>query len=78
MRVFLAICLFLPMTVVAVEKEEFSLVKNDQGKWCGKVYINKWTTVKRYKCNSQEEWEKLGYNFPIAIPKPKEGISIRG
>ncbi len=81
MRAFLAMCLFMPLTmssVVAGEKEEFSLVKNDQGQWCGKVYLNKWTTVKRYKCKSQEEWEELGYYFPVTVPELKEGVSIRG
>ena len=81
MRVFLAMCLFMPLTmssVVAGEKEEFNFVKNDQGQWCGKVYLNKWTSVKRYKCKTQEEWEELGYYFPVSIPKLKEGVSIRG
>ena len=83
MRAFLAMCLFMPLTmssVVAEEKEEFSLVKNDQGQWCGKVYSNKWTTVKRYKCKTQEEWESLGYNFPIReIVLPEDILhKIRG
>ena len=81
MRALLAMCLFMPLTmssVVAGEKEEFNLVKNDQGQWCGKVYLNKWTTVKRYKCKTREEWEELGYYFPVSIPKLEEGVSIRG
>ena len=72
MRALLAMCLFMPLTmssVVAGEKEEFNLVKNDQGQWCGKVYLNRWTSVKRYKCKTQEEWEELGYYFPVSIPK---------
>ena len=83
MKAFLAMCLFMPLTMSSVvaeekEKEEFTLVKNDQGQWCGKVYLNKWTSVKRYKCKTQEEWEELGYYFPVSIPTLKEGISIRG
>ena len=83
MKAFLAMCLFMPLTmssVVAEEKEEFTLVKNDQGQWCGKVYLNKWTTVKKYKCKSEEEWEALGYNFPVReIVLPEDILhKIRG
>ena len=83
MRAFLAMCLFMPLTmssVVASEVEEFSFKKNDQGLWCGKVYTNKFSTLKKYRCKSKEEWEALGYNFPVReIVLPEDILhKIRG
>ena len=83
MKAFLAMCLFMPLTmssVVASEVEEFSFKKNDQGLWCGKVYTNKFSTLKKYRCKTQEEWESLGYNFPVReIVLPEDILhKIRG
>ena len=83
MKALLAALMIMPMTmssVVAGEREEFTLAKNDQGQWCGKVYLNKWTTVKKYRCKNKEEWEALGYNFPIKkIVLPEDILhKIRG
>ena len=67
MRAFLAMCLFMPLTmssVVAEEKMEFNFKLNDQGKWCGKFYSNRWSNNMRYQCKFQDEWEKLGVKFP--------------
>ena len=67
MRAFLAMCLFMPMTmssVLAEEKESFNFKLNDKGKWCGKFYSNRWNNNLRYQCKFQDEWERLGVKFP--------------
>ena len=67
MKAFLAMCLFMPLTmssVVAGEKMEFDFKLNDQGKWCGKFYSNRWSNNLRYQCKFQDEWERLGVTFP--------------
>ena len=90
MRAFLAMCLFMPLTmssVVAEEKMEFNFKLNDQGKWCGKFYSNRWSNTMRYQCKFQDEWEKLGVKFPDTEEMQKmvdfdtpivSGGSIRG
>ena len=67
MKALLAALMIMPMTmsqVVAEEKESFDFKLNDQGKWCGKFYSNRWTNNLRYQCKVQEEWERLGVKFP--------------
>ena len=77
MKAFLAICLFMPLTmssVVAGEKMEFDFKLNDQGKWCGKFYSNRWSNTMRYQCKFQDEWERLGVTFPNTIPEFKKVV----
>ena len=67
MKALLAALMIMPLTmsqVVAQETEEFNFKLNDQGKWCGKFYSNRWSNLKRYSCKYQDEWEKLGVKFP--------------
>ena len=71
MKTFLAMCLFMPMTMSSVlasektdERISFGLKLNDQGKWCGKFYSNRWNNNLRYQCKFQDEWERLGVKFP--------------
>ena len=74
MRALLAMCLFMPMamsSVVAEEKMEFNFKLNDQGKWCGKFYSNRWSNNMRYQCKFQDEWERLGVKFPSEVPETK-------
>ena len=71
-RAFLALCLFMPMTmssVVAGEKMELNFKPNEKGEWCGKYYSNRWSNTLRYQCKTQEQWEKLGVNFPKETPQ---------
>ena len=66
-KALLAALMIMPMTmsqVVAEEKESFDFKLNDQGKWCGKFYSNRWTNNLRYQCKFQDEWERLGVTFP--------------
>ena len=77
MRAFLAMCLFMPLTmssVVAGEKMELDFKLNDQGKWCGKFYSNRWSNNMRYSCKTQKEWEKLGIDFPDTTPEFKKVV----
>ena len=90
MKALLAALMIMPMTmsqVVAGETEEFNFKLNDQGKWCGKFYSNRWSNLKRYSCKYQDEWEKLGVKFPDTEEMQKmvnfdtpivSGGSIRG
>lgn len=90
MKALLAVMLIMPMTmssVVAAEKEEFDFKLNNEGKWCGKFYSNRWSNSKRYSCKTQKQWEKLGITFPEHTPEFKRvvigepilrGDSIRG
>ena len=67
MKALLAALMIMPMTmsqVVAGETESFDFKLNDQGKWCGKFYSNRWTNNLRYQCKFQDEWERLGVKFP--------------
>jgi len=76
-RAFLAMCLFMPLTmssVVAEEKESFDFKLNDQGKWCGKFYSNRWSNNMRYQCKFQDEWERLGVDFPDTVPEFKRVV----
>ena len=72
MRAFLALCLFMPMTmssVLAGEKIEFNFKPNEKGEWCGKFYSNRWSNSLKYQCKTREKWEKLGITFPEDTPK---------
>jgi len=76
-RAFLAMCLFMPLTmssVVAEEKMEFDFKLNDQGKWCGKFYSNRWSNNLRYQCKFQDEWERLGVTFPDTVREFKRVV----
>ena len=67
MKALLAALMIMPMTmsqVVAEERESFDFKLNDQGKWCGKFYSNRWSNNMRYQCKTQAQWEKLGVDFP--------------
>ena len=67
MKALLAALMIMPLTmsqVVAEEKAEFDFKLNDQGKWCGKFYSNRWSNNLRYQCKFQDEWERLGVTFP--------------
>ena len=67
----------MPLTmssVVAGEKMELDFKLNDQGKWCGKFYSNRWSNNMRSSCKTQEEWEKLGINFPDTTPEFKKVV----
>ena len=67
MKALLAALMIMPMTmsqVVAEERESFNFKLNDQGKWCGKFYSNRWSNNLRYQCKFQDEWERLGVKFP--------------
>lgn len=67
MKALLAALMIMPMTmsqVVAGETESFDFKLNDQGKWCGKFYSNRWSNNLRYQCKFQDEWERLGVKFP--------------
>ena len=71
-RAFLALCLFMPMTmssVLAGEKIEFNFKPNEKGEWCGKFYSNRWSNSLKYQCKTREKWEKLGITFPEDTPK---------
>ena len=79
MRAFLAMCLFMPLTmssVVAGEKEKMELgfKLNDQGQWCGKFYSNRWSNTMRYQCKFKDEWERVGINFPDTVPEFKRVV----
>ena len=66
-KALLAALMIMPLTmsqVVAGEKAEFDFKLNDQGKWCGKFYSNRWSNNLRYQCKFQDEWERLGVTFP--------------
>jgi len=66
-KALLAALMIMPMTMsqaVAEERESFDFKLNDQGKWCGKFYSNRWTNNLRYQCKFQDEWERLGVKFP--------------
>ena len=78
MRTFLAICLFMPMTMSSVlasektdERISFGLKLNDQGQWCGKFYSNRWSNNMRYQCKTKKQWEELGVSFPDEVPEMK-------
>ena len=86
-KTLLAMLLIMPIamsSVVAGEKEAFTLRINDQGLWCGKFYANSYTTLKRYQCKTRVEWEELGVNFPkpktVVLGPPILGgdVNIRG
>ena len=67
MKALLAALMIMPLTmsqVVAEEKAEFDFKLNEQGKWCGKFYSNRWSNNLRYQCKFQDEWERLGVTFP--------------
>ena len=67
MKALLAALMIMPMTmsqVVAGETESFNFKLNDQGKWCGKFYSNRWSNNLKYQCKFQDEWERLGVKFP--------------
>ena len=71
-RAFLALCLFMPMTmssVLAGEKIEFNFKPNEKGEWCGKFYSNRWSNSLKYQCKTREKWEKLGITFPEETPQ---------
>ena len=71
-RAFLALCLFMPMTmssVLAEEKIEFNFKPNEKGEWCGKFYASRWNNNLKYQCKTQEKWEKLGITFPEDTPQ---------
>ena len=80
----------MPLTmssVVAGEKMEFDFKLNDQGKWCGKFYSNRWSNTMRYQCKFKDEWERVGIKFPDTEETQKmvdfdtpivSGGSIRG
>ena len=89
MKALLAALMIMPMTmsqVVAEERESFNFKLNDQGKWCGKFYSNRWNNNLRYQCKFQDEWEKLGVKFPDTVEEKMvsfdtpivSGGSIRG
>jgi hypothetical protein len=61
-----AVLLVLPTIVLAQEKEEFTLTLNSEGLWCGKHYMNNWSSTKRYQCKTRKEWEKKGVTFPAS------------
>ena len=66
-KALLAALMIMPLTmsqVVAEEKAEFDFKLNEQGKWCGKFYSNRWSNNLRYQCKFQDEWERLGVTFP--------------
>ena len=74
-------------SVVAAEKEEFDFKLNDQGKWCGKFYSNRWSNNMRYQCKTRKQWEQLGVSFPKDVPEmemvdletpPVDSAAIRG
>ena len=72
MRAFLALCLFMPMTMssaLAEEKMEFNFKPNEKGEWCGKFYASRWNNNLKYQCKTQEKWEKLGITFPEDTPQ---------
>ena len=78
MKTFLAMCLFMPMTMSSVlasektdERISFGLKLNDQGKWCGKFYSNRWSNNMRYQCKTRKQWEELGVSFPDEVPEMK-------
>ena len=78
MKTFLAMCLFMPMTMSSVlasektdERISFGLKLNDQGKWCGKFYSNRWSNNMRYQCKTRKQWEELGVSFPEEVPEMK-------
>ena len=71
-------CLFMPMTMSSVlasektdERISFGLKLNDQGKWCGKFYSNRWSNNMRYQCKTKKQWEELGVSFPDEVPEMK-------
>ena len=71
-RAFLALCLFMPMTmssVVAGEKMSMDFTLNEEGEWCGKFYSNRWSNSLKYQCKTREKWEKLGITFPEETPQ---------
>ena len=89
MKALLAALMIMPMTmsqVVAGETESFDFKLNDQGKWCGKFYSNRWSNNMRYQCKFQDEWERLGVKFPDEMQEKMvdfdtpivSGGSIRG
>ena len=89
MKALLAALMIMPMTmsqVVAEERESFDFKLNDQGKWCGKFYSNRWSNNMRYQCKFQDEWERLGVKFPDEMQEKMvdfdtpivSGGSIRG
>ena len=78
MKTLLALCLFMPMTMSSVlasektdERISFGLKLNDQGKWCGKFYSNRWSNNMRYQCKTKKQWEELGVSFPEEVPEMK-------
>ena len=90
-KALLAALMIMPLTmssVVAGEKEKMELdfKLNDQGKWCGKFYSNRWSNNLRYQCKFKDEWERLGIKFPDEMQEKRvdfdtpivSGGSIRG
>ena len=79
MKALLAALMIMPLTmssVVAGEKEKMELdfKLNDQGKWCGKFYSNRWSNNMRYQCKYKDEWERLGVTFPDTVPEFKRVV----
>ena len=77
MKALLAALMIMPLTmsqVVAEEKMEFDFKLNDQGKWCGKFYSNRWSNNMRYQCKYKDEWERLGVTFPDTVPEFKRVV----
>ena len=71
-RALLAMLLIMPITmssVVAGEKMSMDFTLNEEGEWCGEFYANRWSNKMKYQCKTQEEWERLGVNFPEETPQ---------